>query len=308
MRITLKVLLVLFFSMVTFVGGLTAQEKTKEYVKVTTFKKEEFFGYIRQNNKDKIVLETSSAVIEISKKKVQKIEYLKKKRKKNKVKNQSVDSDYDNIKTDFVESEKYTFDSKYAFGNTGYGLGKGQGYYHNYWIFYNDINYGVSDNFSIGAGLVPLFLFNGAPFPLWLKAKFSVPIKKDMINIAANVGAGTLLGSGWVKGGASIFAIGGVATFGPRHKNVSLGITYLGTGEGGGAIVNLGGKLKISRRSYLIAEVTLPNRQLGFVSLGGMTIFDTLALDYGLIVPNTGESEFFLAFPYLGVKIHFGQK
>ncbi len=311
MKKTSKILFVLFFALITSVSGLFAQGKAKKYAKVTTFKNEVFSGYIQQNNDEKIVLETSSAVIEISKDKVKTVEYLKKKSKRKKGKKRkrnSAGSDYENIEQEFIESEKYSFDSKYAFGNTAYGLQEGQGYYHNYWIFYNDINYGITDNIAIGGGVIPLFLFAGAPSPFWLKGKFSLPIKKDMVNVAANVGIGTILGGWGIESEfPSVFTLGGVITFGPQHRNVSLDISYFGSGAGSATLVRLGGKLKISRRSYLISEITLPDSEFGFVSIGGMTIFDALALDYGLIFPVTEERGYLLAFPYLGVKIHIGE-
>jgi hypothetical protein len=54
-------------------------------------------------------------------------------------------------------------------------MNKGEGYYHNFMVFINQATYGVTDNISIGGGLVPLFLFGGLT-PVWITPKVSVPI------------------------------------------------------------------------------------------------------------------------------------
>ena len=54
--------------------------------------------------------------------------------------------------------------TRYFFGTNGYSLKKNTGYYQNTWVLFNQFNYGLSDNLSIGGGLVPLFLFGGSPY------------------------------------------------------------------------------------------------------------------------------------------------
>src|SRR5687767_1809845 len=56
--------------------------------------------------------------------------------------------------------------TRYFLAPNGYGLKRGEAYYQNVWIFFNQVSVGVTDNFSMGAGMVPLFLFAGAPTPV----------------------------------------------------------------------------------------------------------------------------------------------
>ncbi len=69
--------------------------------------------------------------------------------------------------------------TRYFFGTNGYSLEKGTGYYQNTWVLFNQFSYGVSDNLSLGGGLIPLFLFNGTPTPFWGTIKYSLPLPSD---------------------------------------------------------------------------------------------------------------------------------
>lgn len=86
-----------------------------------------------------------------------------------------------------VEDGKYWFENpqaaRYFWAPNGYGLQKGEAYYQNVWVMFNQASVGVTDNFSIGAGLIPLFLFAGTATPVWVTPKFSVPVTKDKLNL-----------------------------------------------------------------------------------------------------------------------------
>jgi len=58
------------------------------------------------------------------------------------------------------------------------GLHKGEGYYQNIWVFWNQASFGVTENFSLGFGIIPLFLFGGEAgqySPIWVVPKLSYP-------------------------------------------------------------------------------------------------------------------------------------
>jgi len=71
--------------------------------------------------------------------------------------------------------------TRYLFGPNGYSLKRGEAYYQNVWILFNQVSFGVSDRLTLGIGMVPLFLFNTAT-PVWVTPKYSIPIKKDKVN------------------------------------------------------------------------------------------------------------------------------
>ena len=53
--------------------------------------------------------------------------------------------------------------TKYFISGNGYGLKKGEGYYQNSWIILSQVAIGITNNFSITAGTVPLFMFGEGP-------------------------------------------------------------------------------------------------------------------------------------------------
>lgn len=196
--------------------------------------------------------------------------------------------------------------TRYFFAPNAYGLRQGEAYYQNVWILFNQISVGVTDHFSIGLGTVPLFMFGGASTPVWITPKFSVPIKKDKVNL----GGGALIGT--VLGESSSFGLAyGVVTFGDRNGNLNLGLGY-GFADGDWAdtpLVNIGGMLRLSKKGYLVSEnyfVTTDGATFGIISLGGRTVWNRFSLDYGGFIP-LGETETFFVIPWLGFVVPLGK-
>lgn len=197
--------------------------------------------------------------------------------------------------------------SRYLIWGNGYGLRKGEGYYQNIWIFFNQARYGITDNFSFGVGVVPLFLFFGAPTPVWITPKLSVPVVEERFNLGLGAIAGTIVGgeSGEVFGGAY-----GVGTLGSRDKNASLGLGY---GFAGGEwtntpLITVGGVYRFSKNGFLLTEnyfVDFGSETVVVLSLGGRAILGVPTLDFGLYFPmRLGE---YLSIPWLSISIPFGK-
>jgi hypothetical protein len=194
--------------------------------------------------------------------------------------------------------------TRYFWLPNGYGLQKGEAYYQNAWLFFNQASIGLSDNFSIGAGMVPLFLFGGSPTPVWITPKFSIPVVEDSFNVGVGALLGTVIGAG--DGGFGLLY--GVTTFGSRDKNLSLGT---GWGFAGGEIANsptvsLGGMVRTGAKGYFMTENYLINAggsSLGLISAGGRRILGKVSLDFGLIVPLGSEIDTFFAVPWLGINV-----
>jgi hypothetical protein len=198
--------------------------------------------------------------------------------------------------------------TRYFFSPNGYGLKKGEGYYQNIWVMFNSFAVGLNDYVSVGGGTVPLFLFAGTPTPVWLTAKVSIPVTKDKFNLAAGVLAGSVLGASGT--GFGIFY--GIATFGSRDANFSLGAGY---GFAGGTIssspmLNFNGMIRVGPRGYLLSENYLfsnGSQSTLVLSFGARTIIKEAGLDYGLFIPFVPGSAVF-AGPWLGITIPFGRK
>ena len=213
--------------------------------------------------------------------------------------------------SEFVEGE-YWFGNPHStrsfFGPNGYGLGQRDAYYQNTWILFNQLSYGITDYFSMGAGVMPLFLIAGSPTPFWITPKASIPLVKDKLNL----GAGALLA--WVIGDDYGFGIGyGALTVGGRDKNLTLGAGWaFSGGEWADApTIMLSGMTRVSKKTYLVTENYLLGLSGSFivaVSLGGRSVQKKLAVDYGLVLPFGEQIGTFIAVPWLGIAVPFGNR
>ena len=197
--------------------------------------------------------------------------------------------------------------TRYFWSPNGYGLNKGEGYYQNIWVMWNQFAYGLTDNLSIGGAVVPLFLFGGAPTPVFGTAKISFPIEKEKINLAAGVIAGTVLGESETGFGI----LYGLSTFGSRDNNLSFGLGYgFGGGEWASApIINLNGMFRLAGRWYFLTEnyyINIDEENFAMVSLGARWIIKKAALDFGFVIP-VAEDAGFIGIPWLGMTIPFGK-
>ncbi|MCS3632659.1 hypothetical protein GGP55_003281, partial [Salinibacter ruber] len=93
--------------------------------------------------------------------------------------------------------------TRYFFAPNAIGIPQGQGYYQNTWVFLNNVNYGATENFSIGAGTVPVFLFGAEALPIWVLPKVSISTPRDNLHLAGGAVFGGVLGAGDSEGPAS---------------------------------------------------------------------------------------------------------
>jgi len=210
-----------------------------------------------------------------------------------------------------IKEGKYWFpnpqSTRYFWSPNGYGLKQGEGYYQNIWVLWNQFAYGLSDNFSIGGGIIPLFLFGGTPTPVFITAKFSIPVVENKFNLGAGAIAGTILGE--EETGFGIFY--GISTFGTPDNNVTLGMGY---GFAGGEwaqspMININGMFRVSSRGYFITEnyyINAGGENVVLITLGGRRIIKKAALDYGLVIPIADIGQF-VAIPWLGFTVPFGK-
>ncbi len=199
--------------------------------------------------------------------------------------------------------------TRYLFAPSGHGLKRGESYYQNVWILFNQVTLGVTDYFSMSAGMVPLFLFAGSPTPVWVNPKFSIPVFSDSYHL----GVGSLIGTVLGDDSGAFGILYGVNTLGDREKNVSLG---LGWGFGGREIaraptITVSGMFRTGPRGYLLTENYLINAggsTLGLLSFGGRRIINRLGLDFALVIPFGSEIGRLVAVPWLGLTIPMGKR
>jgi hypothetical protein len=215
------------------------------------------------------------------------------------------------INPDKVKGDQYWFDnpqsSRYFWEPNGYGLKKGEGYYQNIWVLFNQVSIGVTDNFSIGAGMVPLFLFGGLSTPAWITPKFSVPVKKDKFNLGAGALVATVLGEGETAFGL----LYGIATAGSRDKNISLGLGYGYSGKNwsNSPTVSLSSMIRTGAKGYFLTEnyyISAGDGYLLIFSAGYRWIIKKAGMDFGLFMPYENTFDSLLLIPWLGITIPFG--
>lgn len=202
--------------------------------------------------------------------------------------------------------------TRYFWSPNGYSLKGGEGYYQNVWILGNQVVYGITDYFSGGVGMIPLFLFAGAPTPAWITAKFSMPVVKDKVNIGAGALLGTVIGAG-MDNNTTYGILYGITTLGSKDKNLNIG---LGWAFADGKIaknptINISGMIRTGPKGYLMTEnyiIGTPEETVVITMLGGRSIIRRVGLDYGLILPFAKDMGGFIAIPWLGLSVPFGQK
>lgn len=197
--------------------------------------------------------------------------------------------------------------TRYFFGTNGFSLKRNTGYYQNTWVLFNQFNYGLSDHLSIGGGLVPLFLFGGAPTPVWGTLKYSLPLRSEDFHFAGGILFGTVPGE--ISEGFGLFF--GQATFGTEVSNINFGMGY---GFGGGTFAenpafSISLLQKMGRKAAFVSENYLINTDgdyLGILSAGFRFYLRSVSIDGAFIIPASGDTGFFLL-PWLGLTIPFGE-
>ena len=216
------------------------------------------------------------------------------------------------IEPDRIKDGRIWFENaqstRYFWSPNGYGLKKGEGYYHNIWVLWNQFAYGVTDNFSIGGGIIPLFLIEGTATPVFLTPKFSIPAVENKVNIGIGALLGTIVGASDTGFGI----VYGTSTFGSPDQNISMGLGYgfAGTEWASSPLLNLGIMLRISPTWYFISEnyhIGFDGESGGMISGGARWIIKRAALDFGLFIPVGTDTGTFIALPWLGFTVPFGK-
>jgi len=197
--------------------------------------------------------------------------------------------------------------TRYFFSPNGFGLKSGEGYYQNVWVLINSATIGVSDYFSLGLGMMPNFLFGGAPTPIWMTAKASIPVSKENLSFGIGALGGTVIGEKDTE-----FAIlYGITTVGNKDNNISfgLGYGYAGDSWAKSPMINVNFMFRTGPKGYIISEnyyLRTGSYNNVLLSFGGRVIIKNAGLDYGLVIPIFGDMESLFAIPWLGITIPFG--
>ncbi len=282
--------LITLVMMVTASETFAQQQDSTAIFRIETRDGNEYMGKIIEKNNDQIIIQTEKlGVLTIRMTEVVTI---------------------DPVNISQIRDHVYWFENpqstRYLWAPNGYGLKKGEGYYQNIWVLFNQFSVGVTDHFSLGGGVIPLFLFGGTSSPVWFTPKISVPVKENKVNI----GAGGLFGAVLGESDAGFGILYGVLTLGNRDKNLSLGLGY-GYADGSWAnhpAISVSAMVRTGPRGYLLTEnYYLSGDNSGFVmlSLGGRRIIKKTGLDFGIVIPSDAGT--LVAIPWLGLTVPFGK-
>ena len=169
------------------------------------------------------------------------------------------------VTDDNIKGGEYWFpnlhDTRYFFSPSAFGLEKGEGYFgHSYWMLWQT-QYGITDEFSIGAGTTPW------GFPATLNAKYSFNIKGDINAALGWFWVGDLF---WGSNESLLNMPYAVITKGSKENNITLGAAYnLATpledlrddvvDPSERLVLNSGGTFRMGRRFAFVFEAWLLN-------------------------------------------------
>lgn len=139
--------------------------------------------------------------------------------------------------------------SRYFFAPSSYNLEKGEIYYNSLYFMLHDVQYGISDHFSMGMGTT---IFG---FPFYLTPKITIPVNEKS---AFAIGDMFMIGTYGSKfTGNLLYA---TYTTGGNDKNITVGGGYLYAGGGdiskpvNAAVLNFSSLLRVSGHIFFITE------------------------------------------------------
>lgn len=191
--------LLLFLSATNFFAQTEITSQKQEKTVVIEMKSgDEYEGIITDENDENIVLKTVNGEINLIAKQVEKIKEPTKRRKNTLPNHHS---------------------TRYFFSPSAIPLKKKKGYYRNSMLTLNGVNYGVTNNISIGAGFEFISAIIGEP--MWyITPKVGFKVSKNV-----HIGGGVTLAG--IVNNTKIATIGyAVGTYGNSESNISLGIGY----------------------------------------------------------------------------------
>lgn len=279
--------------------GIPHDGDTTKYWRVETNDENEFVGKIKSMENGIMSLMTEKfGVINIRMADIKSIE----------------EADPKKIIGDSYWSENFQ-STRYFWMPNGYGLKPGEAYYQNVWILFNQFSVGVTKNFSIGGGIMPLFLFGAKSAPMWINPKLSLPVSKKV-----SFGVGVLYG-GLVGFSDDIDSEGGgiaygVVTLGSRDKNASFGVGYGFSGDrfARRPVITFASMTRLGQRSYFMTENYLimtgddTNEAVGLISFGGRRLIKKVGLDFGGFIPVGGGMDRLIVIPWLGITTPLGKR
>lgn len=210
-----------------------------------------------------------------------------------------------------IKEGKYWFpnpnSTRYLFSPSAIMLKKGEGYYQNTYLFLNSINYGITDNISIGGGIEILSTFGGGAPLFFITPKIGFQVSEKL-----HLGAGLLYVSvpDFYSDGQSSAGIAyGIGTYGTMDHNVTLGLGW-GFFEGefrGQPSITISGMTRIGRKTALISENWFipADPYYGIFSYGIRFFGENLSVDLAFLNNGDIAQGLVIGMPYVDFVVKF---
>lgn len=198
-------------------------------------------------------------------------------------------------------------DSRLLFAPTGRMLKQGEGYFSNTYLFVQHVAGGVSNRFTLGAGMSLIPGVDIGDNVFYVTPKLGI-YNSERTNVAVGVLAGYLPGDG--VDGESFGILYGVSTFGSPDGHVTLGagLGYANQNLGEDPVFMFGGEKRVSRRASLVTEnylfPTVEDDFNNIVSYGVRFFGEKLSVDLAFL-NSIGPDTVFPGIPYVSFAVKF---
>jgi hypothetical protein len=209
--------------------------------------------------------------------------------------------------------------TRYLFAPSAIPLRKGEGYYHNFYGAGNGMNYGVTNNFSMGGGIL-------GPMGIFITPKVGFKV-----NDFTYVAAGALIGNGFFPINGNNFGLGigyAVFTIGNYDHNITGGVGYGFVNSRGETnwqerpMYVINGMTRLGRKFALVSEnwvVPVQGDPFGrgfleeshyetFFSYACRIMNEKSTVDIGFVnTPGLIDKGWYIGIPYIDFVIRFGK-
>jgi hypothetical protein len=202
--------------------------------------------------------------------------------------------------------------TRLLFAPTAIPLRRGEGYVADFWIFFASAATGITDRFTLGAGMSLFPLDNFTDNLFYALPKYTV-ISQPRLKVALGALMASVPWSSNDDGGRRRQSLGilyGVATTGSTESNLTLGAGwgYVGGTLANKPVITVGGQHRATKRIALISEnwfVPFDNGGGGFVSYGVRMLGEKIAVDLAMGSPVGADTFYFPGIPLLGFAFKF---
>jgi len=271
------ILFLLSASTILGVNAQTAEPNVDDYVIIYPFEGKKIVGVVLSINENSLEIESEEGTITVNKSEIKEI--------------------YSGPEESIINNQVYKNRSdSYFFFPSARPIGEGESYYKNYFVFFNQFNFALGDNFSFNTGFEALsLLFNDWPRVLYLAPKYSIGSDKNYVGVGMSIFITEDDGSAAFNSLAFVNY-----TLGSEDTNLTFGVSYVFSINESPLIFNIDAVFPLGKNVNFIAELLRTNDG-SIVGGGGLRVKQKgVSLDLGFFRPAIFGG---IATPFFGVSI-----